>query len=530
VKLLFAWQAWLNKLPYWALALLGAVLLSSGWMWPPLTPLIFIGWQPLFVLNNRLDKAIAKRGTFFLYTFLMLLGWNLISTWWIVNSTIGGMLGANIANALLMYIPIAFFRWSWGRVKSEISYLFLAAAFISFEFGHMHWDLSWSWLNLGNVFAFNHHWVQWYQLTGALGGSIWVFAVNILIWHIATSIPNLKKVYILALVTAGPIVISFFMYYSLDPHYGKPTEVVVVQPNMDPYNEKFSIPVTEQIERFIKLSESKLTDSTVWVLWPETCVSELIEEGNIEADPKIQAIRTFLSRHPNVSLLTGATTYITYNRKQTPTARFKEGVGFYDIFNTAIYLKHGQKAGIYHKSMLVPGVEQLPFPELLGVLAIDLGGISGSLGKQETRTVLGEGDAKVAPVICYESIYGGFCSEFIADGANFIGIITNDGWWGNTPGHRHHLAFARLRAIESRKSIARSANTGISAFLNERGDVEQSLDWWQQGALVGKVYVNDSSTFYTQIPDWFGWCVVLALIRLLWIVVFKLNPFSKIQS
>jgi apolipoprotein N-acyltransferase len=199
----------------------------------------------------------------------------------------------------------------------------------------------------------------------------------------------------------------------------------------------------------------------------------------------------------------GNETCTVLNIKLEP-ARFKEGVGFFDIFNTGILLQANKKAEVYHKSKLVPGVEQLPYPEffgLLGSLAIDLGGTAGGLGTQPNRTALGEAPHRMAPIICYESVYGGFCSDFMADNPSVIGIITNDGWWGDTPGHKHHLAYARLRAIESGKSIARSANTGISAFLNQRGDIEQQLGWWQKGALVGKVYLNTNRTIYSYFDE-----------------------------
>ena len=79
----------------------------------------------------------------------------------------------------------------------------------------------------------------------------------------------------------------------------------------------------------------------------------------------------------------------------------------------------------------------------------------------------------MAPVICYESVYGEYSTGYIKKGAQAIFIMTNDGWWDNTAGHRQHLYFASLRAIEARRAIARSANTGISAFVNQRGDILQ---------------------------------------------------------
>ena len=83
-----------------------------------------------------------------------------------------------------------------------------------------------------------------------------------------------------------------------------------------------------------------------------------------------------------------------------------------------------------------------------------------------------------------------------------IFIITNDGWWGNTAGHKQHLHYASLRAIETRRSIARSANTGISAFINQRGDIEQATEYWEPAVIQGTIRANDQMTFYGRHGDY----------------------------
>jgi apolipoprotein N-acyltransferase len=155
---------------------------------------------------------------------------------------------------------------------------------------------------------------------------------------------------------------------------------------------------------------------------------------------------------------------------------------------------------------LVPGVEILPYPKFfqwLTDLVFDLGGIVGSLGRQNERTVFyNENGTGIAPAICYESIYGEFMAEFIRNGAHYIFIITNDGWWGNTPGHRQHLHYAVLRAIETRRSIARSANTGISAFIDQKGMIYQSTNYWEPAVIRQKLAKNEEITFYVRYGDY----------------------------
>jgi apolipoprotein N-acyltransferase len=107
-------------------------------------------------------------------------------------------------------------------------------------------------------------------------------------------------------------------------------------------------------------------------------------------------------------------------------------------------------------------------------------------------------------VICYESVFGEYVTEYIKKGSNLIFVITNDGWWGDTPGHRQHFTFSRLRAIETRRSIARSANTGISAFIDQRGDAFQVTRYWEPDVIRQTINANDKMTFYVRYGDYIG--------------------------
>lgn len=119
----------------------------------------------------------------------------------------------------------------------------------------------------------------------------------------------------------------------------------------------------------------------------------------------------------------------------------------------------------------------------------------------------------VATAICYESVFGEYVSRYINNGANIIFIITNDGWWGNTAGHKQHYLYAKLRAIENRKSIARSANTGTSCFINQRGDISQATEWEKDAVINQTIYANDIITFYDRNGDYIGRTAI-------WVAVF----------
>jgi apolipoprotein N-acyltransferase len=522
------------------LALLGAALLWAGWpIHPaPLTLLLFVGFVPYLWLEQLLTERGAKRGRVFATTYLFLVLWNAFTTWWVSYSTLGGGIAAVVLNAALMCLPLMAFRRTKERLGPTIGYLALPVYWIAFEQLHLHWDLTWPWLTLGNGLASVPGWVQWYEYTGFLGGSVWVWAANILVFKALQkaaararmarqpgfSMTNSNEraprwgLFWLwpVLVITLPIGLSYVLG-NLYHEKGPTTEVLVIQPNVDPYEEKFPgtaryIPETEQLTRLITRTEANLTPQTRLVLWPETTLEEAIFESVFEQVPKVQRIRQqLLARHPGLSLLTGITSIVRYPDKEhaTETARHRDDLGYYDIFNAAAFFADATApAQFYHKSRLVPGVEKIP-PVLTGLLSnIDLGGIVGSYGSQAERTVFSAPAAvpalRLAPAICYESIYGDFIAQYAHNGATLLGIITNDGWWSDSPGHEQHLVYGALRAIETRRDIARSANTGISGFINQHGEITQRTGWWVGAAARTTVHLNDEMTFYVRHGELIG--------------------------
>ena len=151
----------------------------------------------------------------------------------------------------------------------------------------------------------------------------------------------------------------------------------------------------------------------------------------------------------------------------------------------------------------MPGVEKIPYPNVLGKLAnlsVDLGGISGSLGSENSITNFDKNGTNLRPLICYESIYG----DMSFRNSDLIAIITNDGWWKNSVGYKQHFSYASLRAIEQRKTIVRSANTGISGVIDAKGEILQKTKWDEEICIAAKVNLNSQTTFYSQFGNYIG--------------------------
>ena len=504
----------------WFLPLLAASSTLFFWLgWPvlPFAPLLFLAFVPLLIMEEHITAARYRKPGWKLFGwwYLTLLGWNVTTTWWVVNSTLVGGIFANLANAALMCIPLFLFRYTKRRVGPGLGYISFILFWIAFEHVHLSWDLSWPWLTLGNGFAMFPEWVQWYEWTGVFGGSFWILAGNLLVYYLFFyGSPHFSKAaaVVALLWIAVPVLFGYIRYWGYEEK-GPEVEVVALQPNIDPFSEKFIglenfIPYEEQVRRFIASSKTQLTPQTAFLLWPETAIDQAFDERTLNQQPIIRSITEFVNSYPSLSLLTGLTSYSIYDTGVPPaTARYREGVGYYDMFNTA-YFVSGQTDSTYHKSKLVPGPELLPYPQVtrwLSQTLFNLGGTSGGYGRQEERTVFySQQGAGAAPSICYESVYGEFMAEFVRNGANFIFIITNDGWWGNTPGHKQHFHYARLRSVETRRSIARSANTGISGFINQRGDVLKQTQYWVPDVVRGTIRANEKITFYAQYGDYLG--------------------------
>ena len=553
------------------------------------------------------------------YVYLSLLVWNLSISWWIYFASPGGALAAWIENSLVMTMVFMlahklnvsiekYGKFPW-LINANIPFI---AVWIGFEYFHHNWDLSYPWLTLGNALAGNIKLIQWYEFTGVLGGSLWILLVNSLFMTIVqawatknsqtqTARKLLKPITFLVLLISIPICISFLIYqhqsqiqwsnpinHELKNAYtqgsktliNRPTQtppcltITLVQPNLDPYNEKFNGAFEQQVMQMLNQASSGASnsepttistspncsatrdsatrdsatrdsathdstthdstspkstpncstshdstphDSTspqpaeqVWI-FPETALTEEIWENELSQSRSLFLIQKYQEQHPNISILTGASTAKVYpiGSKHTETSRkFTNANLFYDNFNTAFYFRADTSLQIYHKSKLVPGVEKMPFPILLkplDALALNLGGTVGSLATQPERSVFTtKNGVHIAPIICYESIYGEFVTEYVRKGAQVLAIITNDGWWSDTPGYKHHLLYAGLRAIETRRPVVRAANTGISAFINPMGERTQQTTWWKSATLTEIVQPRNELTFYTQHGDYLG--------------------------
>lgn len=518
------------------LALISGVLLAISWPTYGIPFFIFFAFVPLLMLEHNIQKfsSIKKKSlAIFGLSYLTFVIWNAVTTGWLYNSKLPD--GSNsllavlfpvLTNAFFMSIIFHFYHIYKRSQGTYFGLVFFVVIWMAFEKLHLVWELTWPWLNLGNVFADYHQLIQWYDTLGATGGSFWILVCNVLafytlrIWEAARKRkPLIQNVSMLAGFILLPMLISLIKYHNYSPKTIGTLNVTMLQPALDPYAEKYQKDSLTIESDLLKLAaeNSILKDKTGnqnidLYLAPETSLPGpgSISERGLNHSLLLNNIKTFLSQHPKSVYVGGISSHYVYrdDEEKSATASFLENQNIWvDEYNSAVQIIPNRQPEIYHKAMLVPGVEIFPYIKflkpILGDVMLDLGGTTRSLGVSKERKVFANPYNKsvVAPIICYESVYGEYVTDYVKKGANLLTIVTNDSWWGYSQGHKQLLVYAKLRAIETRREIARAANSGTSAHINSRGDIVDDLPYGAKGALVAKVNLIDHETFYTRSGD-----------------------------
>ena len=501
--------------------------------------LALLGFVPLLCMERVASGQGVKH--FWWWHYGTFVAWSFVTTFWVCNATVGGGIFAALANALQMSLVFGAFRWVKRRMKqpSAVPYLFLAAAWIAWEKYYLTVaQISWPWLVLGNAFAGTVRLVQWYEVTGALGGSLWVWASSLSVFGLMVALSDgrfsgrwngkarIASLLGTVLVLFGPMVWSAILWNRYEEVSEGEIPVVIAQPNFDPYNkfggmsqDQQTAVLLDQFAQGLKETEkdsARVGASGILLLAPETFTSDILC-NDVPSSRTFRRFRSFLQEHPSAEILFGASSWTRYEQASRPSANARKmGDGdWYETHNSALIVDSAGRYGLYQKSKLVPGVEMLPYPSVLGPIDDKvLGGVAGRcVGQESVSNLLFRQSVPVGCAVCYESVYGEHCASYVRAGAKLLTVITNDAWWGDTPGYRQHLSYARLRAIETRRDIARCGNTGISAFIDQKGRILSRSTWWEPAVLRGTVNLSSRETFFVRAGDIVGRiCVFLTVL------------------
>lgn len=524
------------------------MLLSISWPTYGVPFFIFFALVPLLMMEHGVSKFSEysrKSWVVFGLSYLCFVIWNIVTTGWLYGSknpdgshSMMAVVFPVLVNSFLYSLVFQCYHWYKNAQGTYWGLAFFIAIWMSFEKFHLGWQLTWPWLNLGNVFSDYPKIIQWYDTLGATGGSFWILLINILIfytvrtWEAGRKRKDLiRNSSIVAALIVIPMIVSAVKYHNFNEKPVGTVNVMMLQPDLDPYAEKYSKDSMVIQNDLLNLAESSSKGKIDYYIAPETALPGRgsISENAFEKSIILNNLKSFLSRHPGSVFATGISSHRMYTSPENlPEEAYQLNQGLWvESFNSAVQVIPNHKVEVYHKGKLVPGVEIFPYMNylkpVLGDAMINLGGTVASLGTDKERVAFSNpfNKGKIAPIICYESIYGEFTGDYVKKGANFLSIMTNDSWWGVTEGHKQLLSYARLRAVETRREIARAANSGISAHIDARGEILEDTFYGDKTTLFAKVHLYDQMTFYTRAGDLLSRFSIFALGFLLFYFLIK---------
>jgi apolipoprotein N-acyltransferase len=532
----------MNKYSLTGLSVIGGILSGLAWTGWCSGLILLISFVPFFLIENYLFENPKKftPNAFFIFILPGFVFFSIISLGWMRVASMTGAICVIMGLSFLM----AFTTWLAHSVRMRAGNLTglisMISLWLSYEFFSLNVNIISPWLNLGNGLSKDILFIQWYDITGTAGGSLWILSSNILLAIILIKSITKKRaagVYLmiwLALIII-PSAISVYRYNTIKQNMVNGSEVVIIQPNTDPYTEKFTIPFEYQLKKVINLANTIISDKTDWVITPETTIDDPANLDDLQSDKYVGLIKNMIKPYPALNVVTGLVTYKIYPAaKEAPTvsARRIDGTGmYYDHFNSAVQIDSGKYFAIYHKSKLVPGIEMQfsngPTRFITKILPY-LGGTKWGYGIQKDRVCFEHtaNAMRIAPIICYESVFGKFVTDYVRKGAEALFIITNDGWWKNTNGYKQHLCFASLRAIETRRPVARAGNTGVSCIIDIRGKRTVETGWWTKTVIKGVICPETRITTYVRYGDYLLW-ISLFLSGFILFTVFIVLPVRK---
>lgn len=484
------------------LSLLTALLMACAF--PPFRT-GFVGWFALLPYFMLLEDKRAGEGL--RWSYLTGLFICITTLYWIGHVTQAGFVGAILIIPLYLTL-YGLFHIGLRRQFGGKAWLILPFLWVAIEYLQSRSELAFPWNYLGYTQSYYTPLIQYAEYTGIWGVSLWVMLLNVLFWQLYRNgkercrrrllIGALGVLLFLPLLQGGLVL-------QRQPQAGRPVTVALLQGNVDPFEKWAADSDEKNLALYEAMSREAAAAKPDLIVWPETALPFYLRGETLY----LQRFE-HLADSLGVPLLTGSLDYQFANEKE------------YTYYNAAFVAEPGSSfLQVYRKIRLVPGSERIPYRDYfpfnhlkdwLSDLALGV----GDYGRGEEYTVFTTRHAgrplRFSTPICYDSAFPDLVRRFVAGGAEFLCIITNDAWFGRTSAPAQHSQFAVFRAIENRTPIARCANTGISCYVDAYGRVSQRTTLYSKAILNGTLSVNRRATLYTRRGDWFAHaCVILAL-------------------
>ncbi len=522
------------------LALVSGVLLGLSFPPFPFPYLMFAALVPYFiVLNRREGLAEINRITYFTFLIFSVITLYWVGSWTKEADTFLMISGAALMffNPLLFLIPSTIYFIVKKHLDKKTALMFFPFFWVTYEYLYSVTEFRFPWALAGNGLVKFQTYIQAADIIGIYGLSLLILYFNVLLFLLLNEYFNSKRinkklVTILLMILILPII---YGSVKLRENYdsGRSLTAGLIQPNLNPWAKWDEGNLNEQLDLYLDLSRKAVSEGAELIVWPESALPVYLLSGSYSE--QVSRIHEFTDS-ADVFLITGMPDVRFYDSASAPWDAKKSSTSgfYYTTYNSAL-LFNPRKREIqrYGKMKLVPFGEKVPYVDyipFIGDLIKWNVGISSWNTGQDTVVfnLIKERDTiKTAALICIESIYSDFAAQFVKKGAQFITVITNDSWYGNSSGPYQHEEIGVLRAVENRKYVVRAANGGISCFIDPNGRILKETAMFERGYITGKIYLNDKRTFFTEYPLAVPFTSVIISICLIGFSLLKLTNKNK---
>jgi len=497
------------------LGFLSGIMIGISYPPIPLPYLVLVAFVPYFIVLERREELAAINR----FTYFTMFVYNLITLYWVggwqPNSDPFLMIAGTTLlffNPLVFLIPSTLYYLTKKYINKNLALFLFPLFWITFEFAYSLTDFKFPWLTLGNSLSYFTNYIQIADIIGVYGLSLLILYSNIFVYQYKRDLTIQKRANKKALIAFGLIIIIPLIYgnvktVSYKSQYSS-VKVGLIQPNIDP-NDKWSDGnLNKKIDPYFELSEKAIRDGAEIIIWPETALPVYLLAGGYPSE--VNRIYEFVDSN-KTPILTGmpdATYYYNVDKAPDDAKPLRNGKLMYTTYNSILlfnpYDRNIQK---YGKMKLVPFGEKVPLVDALPFLGDwikwNVGISSWNTGRDTTLfrvKVKDKAEVKVGGIICIESIYPIFTTAFVRKGAEFIAVVTNDSWYGDTSEPYQHKEISVIRAVENKRSVVRAANGGISCLINPLGQTIAKTAMYERTYLVVDVPLEHEMSFYTKYP------------------------------
>jgi apolipoprotein N-acyltransferase len=477
----------------------------------PITLLIFFFLIPyLFVIQKKSSLLEINRSSYLMFITLSLITLYWVGSWQSKADPFlmigGGVLIFFYPTVLLIISSLYYLTRKF--LGSNISLWLLPIHWVTVEYLLTLTDLKFPWLTLGHSLAKFTAFIQIADIIGSYGLSLIILYINLLLFKAAENLKSdIKRA--IRFSTISVLIFCSVIFYGFNKiehsKNEKTIKVGIVQPNLDPWDKWQTGVLNDLLNQYFELSDKCIEKGSKFIIWPETALPVYLLSA--EYSYLTDSVYSYVRKN-KIHLLTGMPDFQVYYNNPPDDAKYsKTGDYFFSTYNSILLFNpNSSEIQKYGKMQLVPLGEKVPFVESLPFLAEffkwNVGISSWNTGIDTTifKVATDNDTINLAGLVCFESVFPDFVTHFAKKGAQFITVVTNDSWYGNSSGPYQHKEFAALRAVENRKSVVRCANGGISCMINKLGITEFETQMFTRTSFVVDVPLNEEITFYTKYP------------------------------